>query len=462
MKKIIFNFFLSICLLLSCFILIPKFSHAASETGRLFIQVQDSETYAGIEGAYFAITSIENPTNETLVRTDVNGQINEEFIPGNYMIKQLSTTDKDENYAYTSIGFSRLIEAGQTVNVVGFENKLRGSYIFSGSPVEVHVPLNSKFDAANQGIIAFKLNRDGTLGAQLTSAWLYPYYNNVNTSIPGEYVSIYKGYQTFFNKSTSHVLKVIVDPETPIIAAHVIIKYVDGVGNELASSETLNGKVGLPYESKAKVLEGYTLKETPSNATGIFTNEEQTVTYVYIKNQVKAGDVTVRYEDEAGNELSGPAVLSGNEGEAYTSEQKYFPGYTLKEVKGAVSGIFGTEPQQVVYVYQKEGTDTDQSTLTNDTNPADSTPSIENGENKGEVTTQSQTQESVTPTVVQNQSVTSNPKQELVKKENKPRKDGTLPQTNEQITPFFSIAGVVLVGISLLSGLLYKHKKRIN
>ncbi|EGO7986253.1 MucBP domain-containing protein, partial [Enterococcus faecalis] len=270
MKKNIFKLFLSICLLLSFFILIPKFSHAASGTGRLFIQVQDSETYAGIEGAYFTITSIESPTNEILVKTDVNGQINEEFMPGNYMIKQLSTTDKDENYTYTSIGFSRLIEAGRTVNIVGFENKLSGSYIFSGSLVEVHVPLNSKFDAADQGIIAFKLNQDGTLGAQLTSAWLYPYYNNVNTSIPGEYVSIYKGYQTSFNKSTSHVLKVIVDPEPPIIAAPVIIKYEDEVGNELASSETLNGKVGLPYETKAKSINGWTVKTTPDNATGTF------------------------------------------------------------------------------------------------------------------------------------------------------------------------------------------------
>ncbi|MDN3101212.1 LPXTG cell wall anchor domain-containing protein, partial [Enterococcus faecalis] len=29
----------------------------------------------------------------------------------------------------------------------------------------------------------------------------------------------------------------------------------------------------------------YTLKETPSNATGTFTSEEQTVTYVYVKGK---------------------------------------------------------------------------------------------------------------------------------------------------------------------------------
>ncbi|EKG8790377.1 bacterial Ig-like domain-containing protein, partial [Enterococcus faecalis] len=66
-------------------------------------------------------------------------------------------------------------------------------------------------------------------------------------------------------------------------AAPVTVKYVDEKNNELVVSETLNGKIGLPYQSTAKSLTGWTLKETPVNANGTFTDKVQTVTYVYKK-----------------------------------------------------------------------------------------------------------------------------------------------------------------------------------
>lgn len=68
-------------------------------------------------------------------------------------------------------------------------------------------------------------------------------------------------------------------------AGPVTLKYQDEDGNELASSETLNGKVGLPYESTAKSIDGWVLKETPANANGTFTEEAQEVVYVYTKTK---------------------------------------------------------------------------------------------------------------------------------------------------------------------------------
>ncbi|HFK0292616.1 TPA: lmo2396 family class 1 internalin, partial [Listeria monocytogenes] len=65
--------------------------------------------------------------------------------------------------------------------------------------------------------------------------------------------------------------------------APVTVKYVDGDGNELATSDTLNGKIDAPYQTSAKSLSGWTVKTTPNNATGVFTNSKQTVTYVYEK-----------------------------------------------------------------------------------------------------------------------------------------------------------------------------------
>ncbi|HEM1147359.1 TPA: MucBP domain-containing protein, partial [Listeria monocytogenes] len=65
--------------------------------------------------------------------------------------------------------------------------------------------------------------------------------------------------------------------------APVIVKYVDADGNELATSDTLNGKIDAPYQSTAKSITGWAVKTTPTNATGVFTNANQTVTYVYEK-----------------------------------------------------------------------------------------------------------------------------------------------------------------------------------
>ncbi|HAO6039033.1 TPA: MucBP domain-containing protein, partial [Listeria monocytogenes] len=65
--------------------------------------------------------------------------------------------------------------------------------------------------------------------------------------------------------------------------APVTVKYLDGDGNELATSDTLNGKIDVPYQSTAKSITGWTVKTTPTNANGVFTDTNQTVTYVYEK-----------------------------------------------------------------------------------------------------------------------------------------------------------------------------------
>ncbi|PCU17817.1 hypothetical protein A7O79_14470, partial [Listeria monocytogenes] len=41
--------------------------------------------------------------------------------------------------------------------------------------------------------------------------------------------------------------------------------------------------IDAPYQSTAKSLSGWVVKTTPANANGVFTNTNQTVTYVYEK-----------------------------------------------------------------------------------------------------------------------------------------------------------------------------------
>ncbi len=71
----------------------------------------------------------------------------------------------------------------------------------------------------------------------------------------------------------------------------VVVKYVDESGNEIATSKKLTGKVGDSYTTSAATVSGYTLKTTPSNATGKYTASTITVSYVYSK--VISSDPTV-------------------------------------------------------------------------------------------------------------------------------------------------------------------------
>ncbi|EQA5430623.1 MucBP domain-containing protein [Enterococcus faecalis] len=134
-------------------------------------------------------------------------------------------------------------------------------------------------------------------------------------------------------------------------AAPVTVKYLDVNGNKLADDVTLNGKVGLAYESKAKEIKDYTLKETQGNAKGLFSNAKQTVTYIYERKE--AAPVTVKYLDVNGNKLADDVILNGKVGLAYESKAKEIKGYTLKETQGNAKGLFSNEKQTVTYIYKK-------------------------------------------------------------------------------------------------------------
>ena len=68
--------------------------------------------------------------------------------------------------------------------------------------------------------------------------------------------------------------------------ARVEVHYQDENDNEIAPSKVLTGVVGEGYITKALDITGYTLKLRPVNATGFFSSQPQTVTYVYSRNGV--------------------------------------------------------------------------------------------------------------------------------------------------------------------------------
>ncbi|MBC2098686.1 LPXTG cell wall anchor domain-containing protein [Listeria booriae] len=134
-------------------------------------------------------------------------------------------------------------------------------------------------------------------------------------------------------------------------AQPVTIQYVDESGASIAPQETLTGEFGGPYTSKDKKLTGYVLTETPANATGVFTNQAQTVIYVYHKQTVQP--VTVQYVDESGTAIAPQDILTGNFGQSYTSKAKVLSGYVLIEPPMNATGVFTDQAQTVRYRYQK-------------------------------------------------------------------------------------------------------------
>ena len=149
--------------------------------------------------------------------------------------------------------------------------------------------------------------------------------------------------------------------------AAVITHYQDQDGNQLAPNDVQTGGLNTPYTTKPKDITGYTLAETPANASGSFADNTITdVVYLYKKaptptkppvNPVvpsKAANVIVHYQDEDGNPLTSDIVLSGNVGDGYTTDIKEFNGYHLKSRPTNATGFFSTQAQDVTYIYAKD------------------------------------------------------------------------------------------------------------
>jgi hypothetical protein len=126
--------------------------------------------------------------------------------------------------------------------------------------------------------------------------------------------------------------------DAPTATGTVKVNYIDEQGNEISSSQSVSGSVGENYDvgtDQYKLdIRGYTFKEIQGNVTGTFSEQPQNVSYVYSKNPVVGGDVTVKYVDTEGNKISDDIVKTGNVGDVYTTDQKIIDAHTFQEVKG--------------------------------------------------------------------------------------------------------------------------------
>ena len=163
-------------------------------------------------------------------------------------------------------------------------------------------------------------------------------------------------------------------PEPIVKKGSVDVKYVDRETGEVlpfdeAALTTVkdNAPEGEGYNTTKKNFAGYTftgLTEDSAAANGsVVADKTLHVIYAYDKNPepvVEKGSVDVVYVDEQGNVLPGGELTDVKKdapvGEAYTTEQKNFDGYTFSRMGTGSAGANGkvTEGvQHVIYIYTK-------------------------------------------------------------------------------------------------------------
>lgn len=140
-------------------------------------------------------------------------------------------------------------------------------------------------------------------------------------------------------------------------AKPVTVNYVDQSGQSVATSTTLTGNLGASYQAVAKSVTGYQLIATPVNAKGIFSDQAQTVNFVYKKTTTTpeiAQPVTVKYVDEQGKMIAPNETLTGKLNATYQTTAKTIAGYDLVKTPANATGQYSAQAQTVVYMYHKK------------------------------------------------------------------------------------------------------------
>lgn len=152
--------------------------------------------------------------------------------------------------------------------------------------------------------------------------------------------------QTIKLKSSDNTITFIYSLKDAKVIVH---HYEEGTTIKIAEDETINGKVSKDYTTKKADVYGYTLVNTPENASGIFTDEVTEVIYYYKKDMSK---VITKYVDEDGKVLLEETTTNGQVGTDYQTSPATITDYELINTIGEVKGKYTKEDIVVTYVYQ--------------------------------------------------------------------------------------------------------------
>ena len=144
----------------------------------------------------------------------------------------------------------------------------------------------------------------------------------------------------------------------------VVAVYEDSESKVKLSEDVVkDGHVGDEYKTDAKEIDGYELKEIPTNAEGIMEvittedGETTTITVTYEYKKVST-TVTERHYDIKSNKVLDEKTYTGNVGDTYETRVKTFTGYDIVKDKLPTNakGTMTKEPIEVKYYYIKKVT----------------------------------------------------------------------------------------------------------
>lgn len=307
--------------------------------------------------------NVEAPTvagNVTVKYEDVNGiSISDDVVKSGNIGEDYTTEQKDiSGYTFKEVKGNvsgQFTDQPQTVIYVYEQTKDQSTVIVHDSELTVGDSWKSEdnFDSATDyygNTVPFS---DITVDGSVDTSKVGTYKVTYSRILPALFSAENQG-------EYSAVATINVKESQPVKGGDITAKYIDTDGNKISDDIVKTGNIGQNYNTERKAITGYIFQKVQGNMSGQFTDQPQTVIYVYIKNELPHinGTVLVKYVDTDGNKISEDIVKSGIVGEGYSTEKKDIKGYTFKEIQGNVSGQFTDQPQTVTYVYTKDKNDT--------------------------------------------------------------------------------------------------------
>ena len=116
----------------------------------------------------------------------------------------------------------------------------------------------------------------------------------------------------------------------------VNVKYVDKeTGEEIEKAIKISGHEGDDYKTEAKDIQGYNLVKEPENKDGTMKDDSIDVIYYYRR---KTKVIVNYYDADTKEKLTDEIEITGHQNDEYTTEQKDFKFYALKEVPANKDG----------------------------------------------------------------------------------------------------------------------------
>ena len=351
------------------------------------------------EETTWEIPSISGNSDGFVIKYDAEGnQAWYKQVAGDNLDEVTGVAERDEN-EFVAVGyFNSTTVKGDTADSQGASlSKYSDGFVFNYGEIITapEVPESSEITIENN-LKKFQITTDveevdGVKGGTITGEDEAPYeiveYGKDSTKeikiVPDENYKIVKitvngeNYEftpaedgsftmpQFTNMQTNkHIVVTFSNTASSVLVHH----YIDGTQTKVAEDEHIAGTIGESYTTAPHMdLEEYELKQVdgeyviPDNASGTFTQEEQVITYYYVKKQVP---LTVHHYIEGTNEqvplasgeLAQDVVTKGEIGTEYTTvaltPEELNPKYELSITPSNANGIYSKDGVVVTYYYK--------------------------------------------------------------------------------------------------------------